>query len=194
MPSYIPVSGLPMVDEDAAIGTIAALYDRVRRVLQLPTVPNMLRGLSASPGALECWIEINHLFYEKISLPQSLVAMILFAVAKTSNCTYCSAGHELTCRTLGIDELLLNAIFEDLRNVRPERLQAIMSFAIKATQDPRGMTQADYEELRNQGVSDAEITEIIFTISAAKMGDSLADLLKIEVDESIRTALSELRQ
>lgn len=194
MPSYIPVSGLPMIAEVEATGTVAELYDRVRRFLQVPNVPSMMRGLSVSPGAFECYLEMNRLFFEKISLPQSLVAMILYAVAKTSNCTYCSAGNEWLCRTLGIDDTLLSAIFEDLKTVRPERLQAIMGFAIRATHDPQGMVEADYEGLRNEGVSDAEIVEIILTVSVAKMSDSMADLLKIEVDESVATALAELKQ
>lgn len=194
MPSYIPVSGFPLIAEDEATGRVAEIFDQTKRELQIPYVPNGSRALAASPGALTFYTDLTRLYYEQITLPQSLSTMIFFAIAKSNNCTYCSAARELSCRTLGIDEELLTDVIEDLDNVRPERLRAIIDFAIKGSHDPQGLVEADYEELREQGVSDAEMVEIATTIALGKFMDTLADISKIEVDERVVEALSEYRR
>jgi uncharacterized peroxidase-related enzyme len=194
MPSYIPVSGLPMIDEDEATGRVAEIFDQTKREFQIPYVPNGSRAMASSPGALAFYTDLTRLYYEHIGLPQSLSTMIFFAIAKKNNCTYCTAARELSCRTLGIDEELLTDVIEDLDNVRPERLRAIMNFVIKGSTDPQGLVEADYEELREQGLSDAEMVEIATTIALGKFMDTLADISKIEVDENIVKALSEMKQ
>jgi uncharacterized peroxidase-related enzyme len=184
-----PVSGLPLVEENEATGQVARIYGEVKREMQLPFIPNIHKALAVSPAALTVYWEMVRTFYQHVTLPQSLVAMILFTVATNKNCRYCSATHDLTCRTLGIDETTLTALVEDLENVSPERLGAIIEFAVKAAVDAQGLTAEDYEEVRRQGVSDAELTEIIFIAGLANLSDTLADALKIEVDSMVLQAL-----
>src|SRR3990172_7985904 len=65
-------------------------------------------------------------FYQHSTLPQSLASMILYTVAERGHCQYCSSSHELTCRTLGIDEATLSALAQDLSHVSPQRIRAII--------------------------------------------------------------------
>jgi len=108
--SFLRTYSLPVVEEDEATEEVAKIYDEIKREMQSPFVPNMMKALAASPAALAIGWGTYLNFFTHSTLPQSLAAMIFFAVAEANNCAYCSAGHELTCRTLGIDENTLTAL------------------------------------------------------------------------------------
>jgi alkylhydroperoxidase family enzyme len=101
-------------------------------------------------------------------------------------------SHEVTCRTLGIDEETLAQLVEDLGAVNPLRVKAIIEFALKAAKHPQELVAEDYEYVRDQGVSDEEIVEIILIAAVGVFSDILADSLKIEVDAITRQALNQL--
>jgi uncharacterized peroxidase-related enzyme len=181
-----------MIEEDEASGQVAAVYDEIKRDMQLPFIPNIMKALAGSPGMLTFgWISWRALA-ENVTLPESLVAMIGYTIATKSDCTYCSVANELTCRTLGIDENTLDKLVKDLGNVNPKRLQAIIDFALKVTKDPQGLVAADYDNLRDQGVSDDEIVEIIVIAANSVFVDILADALQIEVEPMTNEALAQL--
>ncbi len=180
---------LRLIDEENAMGQVAQIYAEVKRDLQLPVVPNMMKALAVSPAALATHWDFSRSFYQHATLPESLTSMILYAIAETGNCTYCSAAHELTCRTLGIDEETLRALVEDLGSVSPERVRAIIEFALKASHQAQSLVAEDYERLRALGVTDAELVEIVHVAAIGKYVDTLADALKIPVDSLVAEAL-----
>ena len=88
-----------------------------------------------------------------------------------------------------LPEETLAALQDDLSAVAPERVQAIVSFAQKCALDPQGLTAGDYDVIRQQGVSDEEIIEVISLAALGNYLDTLADALKVPVDSVIRDAL-----
>lgn len=186
---YSKVSDLPLIEEEEATGDVARIYADVKRDLQLPIVPNHLKALAVSPAALAIYWDFTRSFYQNTTLPASLTSMILFTIAERANCQYCSAGHELTCRTLGVDEETLRALVDELGNVSPQRVQAVIEFAVKVAEDPQSLAEEDYERVRNQGVTDEELVEIMLIAAIGKFNDTLADAVKIEVDDMVVEAL-----
>jgi alkylhydroperoxidase family enzyme len=133
--------------------------------------------------------DLFHSFFTNITLPQSLVSMIAYTIAQKNHCEYCSANNELTCRTLGIDEKTLAALVEDLGSVSPARIAAIIDFAVKVAKNPQGLVAEDYDRVRDQGVTEAEIIEIIFIAAFGYMNDIVAESLKVDVDTMTAEAL-----
>ena len=115
--------------------------------------------------------------------------MILYTVAAANKCNYCGSIHKVTCRTVGIDEDTLAALDSDLAGLSPRRVQAIVAFAKKCATDRQSLVDADYDSIREQGVSDEEMVEIISLAALGNYLDTLADSLKVEVDEAIAQAL-----
>ena len=184
-----PISGLPLIEESEASSQTAELYDSIKEVMELPFVPNIHKSIGAAPNALAgTWGAVRNIFLGT-SLPMSLASMILFSIASAKNCQYCSAVHQLTCTTLGVEEDTLAALQDDLSAVAPERVQAIVSFAVKCAMDPQGLAAGDYDAVRRQGVSDEEIIEVISLAGLGNYLDTMADALKVEVDSVIRDAL-----
>jgi len=186
---YLQVSNLPIIEEDEADGEVAELYGETKRVLEMPYVPNIAKALAAAPNVLAMGVDVYRSFYQNLSLPHSLVAMISYCIPEAKNCKYCAANGELHCRTLGIDEETLEMLARDLGNVNPQRVRAIIQFALMCALEPQVLVAEDYDRVRDQGVTDEEILEIIFIAAIANFSDTLADALKIEVDEMVSQAL-----
>jgi alkylhydroperoxidase family enzyme len=98
-------------------------------------------------------------------------------------------NNELLCRTLGIDESTLAQVARDLGNVNPERVREIIQFCIKMSKNPQSMTNNDFDRLREFGVSDEEILEIVIVASHAVSADIIADTLKVPVESDVYSAL-----
>jgi uncharacterized peroxidase-related enzyme len=186
----IAANGLPLIEEHEATGEVAELYEEIKRDMMVPEVPNFFKALAVSPAALRIeWVMFKAMI-EHSTLPMSLSAMIRYAIAERNNCQYCSSSHELTCRTLGIDEETLHKVINDLPSLSPERIRATIEFALKVSGSPKSLVREDYDALRAYGVSDEELVEIIQLAAISSTGDVLADALKIDVDRAVSEALA----
>lgn len=186
---YTNVSDIPFIEEGDAEGEVARIYDEIKREMQIPFIPNMFKGLAISPAALNINWDMIRSLYKNTTLPESLMSMILFIIAESKNCQYCSAYNEMTCRTLGIDEATISALVEDLESVSPQRIREIVKFTLKVSRDPQGLLAGDYERVRESGVTDEELVEIIQLASIANYTNTLTDALKIAVDPLVSAAL-----
>ena len=186
---YLSISGFPVIEPEDADPETARRYVEVQQETGLPAVPNWAKAVAVSPGAFDIYLDMVRAFNRNISLPQSLVPIILYCVATARNCTYCSATNELFCRTLGVDEETLELLAKDLDNVSPIRLKVIIQFALKCALNPQKLVTADYERVREQGINDDELAQIVFLAALANFNDTMADSFKIEVEPGVLEAL-----
>lgn len=183
--SQTQTTSLPMVEENEAVGDVAKTYAEIRRDMQVPSIPNMFKTLAGSPTALVgTWEALRNVYLES-TLPMSLKAMILYAIATASECEYCSAIHQVTCRTLGVEEETLEALANDRASLNPERVRKIISFAVQCVEAPLTLSESDYDQVRDQGVTDEELMEIIALAALGKYLDTLADSLKMKASSLI---------
>lgn len=192
--AYLPHIEVEYVEENEATGEIAEIYEDVRRTTQLPIVPNAVKALSGAPAILAGYWSMYKTYLARVSLPPSLISMVHYAVASSNDCTYCSSWNELSCRTYGIDEETLVAMTRDLPRLTPERVRSIIQFALKVVHTPQSVEKADYESLRDIGLSDEEIVELVMISALGMLHDILADALKIDVDAMIVDGLAEVRR
>lgn len=185
----LAATGLPFVEEEEASGETAALFATVKRELQTPFLPNWIKAAAASPAVATAYWAMYSTFTARTVLPDSLVAMVLYAIAGSNNCLYCASTNELSCRLYGIDDDTLGALVHDLDRVSPQRVRSIIRFALKVAHNPQGVARADYDELRSHGLSEEEIIEIVMLAAVGQLNDILADALKIDVDTAVADGL-----
>lgn len=185
----LPISKLPIIEEEDAPEEVARIYDEMKRELGMPFIPNGAKSAAGSPGVLNIYWAMERSFHQHVTLPEALVHMILFCIASAKNCQYCSVGNQVYCRSLGVDDETLEALARDLDSVSPQRVQEIIKFALKCALDPQALVEEDYDRVRDQGVSDEEIIEIIFLAAVGNFNDTMADALKIEVDRPFLEAM-----
>ncbi|HRQ40168.1 MAG TPA: hypothetical protein PLD25_19835 [Chloroflexota bacterium] len=186
---YLSISGFPVIEPKEADPETRQQYAEMQQEVGLPYVPSWAKTMIISPALYNIYLEMMRATNRHLTLPETLVPMILYCIATARNCQYCSASNELFCRSLGVDEETLEMLAKDLGNVAPRRLQAIIQFAIHCALNPQGLTAVDYDRVREQGVSDDELAQIIFLAALGNFNDTLADGFKIEIESVVLEAL-----
>ena len=177
--NYVPISKLTAVEEQEATGEIADLFEDIRREMGAPYVGLAYRAMAVSPATLTSgWMMIRD-FLQRATLPVSLLYMIHYTISSARKCQYCSTNFKFACRSMGIDEEMLEALIHDLDAVAPKRTQEIIKFAVKCALDPQGLTEVDYDKVREQGLSNEEIVEIIGWAAIAMYNDTISDSMKL---------------
>lgn len=185
-----PVSGVAPVAESNATGAVAEEYAEIRRVLELPFVPDLFKTTAHAPQVLAGTWALERNIFVQSELPMPLAAMILYAISVAKNCKYSSSAHYLTCRSLGVDESAMQSLQGDFSGLTPERTRAIVGFARTAALEPHSLRRADYDAVRRHGVGDRELVEIVGLAALGNYMDTLAEGLKVEVDEIVSQALA----
>ena len=184
---------LPCVEENDASPEVAHVFNEAMRITQSPFVSNFFKCAAPWLPAAEPNLEITKTMVEKTTLPLALITIIGYVIATNSDCEYCAVGNEIGCRTLGIDDETLDVPIRDLDNVSPERLRPVVAFALKKAKSPQLLEPADYEAMREYGVTDEEIMQIVTISPISVFSDIMADGLKITVEDPKYEALETLR-
>ena len=180
---YLPISKIPLIEEEDATGEVAENYDKIRSFMGVPSVGAANMALANSPVVLTLSTHLFATFMEQTILPPPLLFMIHYTISTTKNCVCCSAGFERACRSVGIDEEMLEALINNLDSVSPERVREIIQFTVKCAVEPLSLTEADYDRVRDQGVSEQELVELIFWAGYAMLNDTVADAAKWDDQE-----------
>jgi uncharacterized peroxidase-related enzyme len=180
---------IPFISPDEADPDIAEVYAEIQHITEVPIVSNVWQILGNSLCALTGSWQLFSNLYLQGNLPMTLKALILFSVASAHHCRYCGAIHEVTCRFLGIEEANLEAIVQDLGRLTPERMRKIIQFAIRCADEPHALKEEDYAQIRNYGISDSEIVEIISLAAMGSYFDIIAEASKLEVDNYLQELL-----
>jgi hypothetical protein len=177
---YLPISKLPVMEEETATGAIAEIFDEIRTVEGVPSVGIANLAAAGSLATLLSGTRLLHDFIQRATLPPPLLFMIHYTISATKNCKCCSAAFKTACRSVGVDEEMLEALVSNLDVVNPKRTQEIIKFAVKCALNPLGLVEADYDRVREQGISDEELMEIIGWAALAMYNDTLADAMKFD--------------
>ena len=181
------MSMLPLVSEEVATGEVAEVYKDIKRGFQIAFVPNFFKVQGGSPQVVAAsWDLVNSILVNGKHVPRTIKEMIFVAVSVARRCVYCESAHLAFCKLLGVDEQERQAVAAALDTLLPRRTQDVVRFATKVAISPLDIGDEDYQILREHGVSAAEIMEIISMASLATYATTMADALKVEVDEDER--------
>lgn len=125
-------------------------------------VPNIMATFAHSPAALNAYLAYNDAL-SKGELSAAVREQIALTVAGENGCDYCASAHTAMAKGAGVDS------DEAARNLEgkasDEKIAAILKFT-KSVVDQRGwVDDSEVQALRDAGVSDAELVEIIATIA-----------------------------
>ena len=108
--------------------------------------------------------------------------MLFAAISKDRNCNYCAAAHLACCRMLGVSGLLLDDLVRDVNSISDPKLRDIILFGLRCSRDPQKLSEADYEMLRQHGLGQPQILELIAMSALAVYANILADATAMEED------------
>ena len=175
------------VPEADATGAVQAMYETDRELLG--ELPNFTRAYSHRPEVYAAWRALNGTIKGGMDLRRYELATI--AAARRLRSSYCSLAH---------GSVLLNNEF-----VTPDALRslmnggngaglsevdvAVMDLADKVAADATSVTQADIDRLRDLGLSDTDITDVILAAAARSFFSKSLDALGVAPDAKYNDTL-----
>jgi uncharacterized peroxidase-related enzyme len=139
-------------------------------------VPNVLRAYAHDSAKLEAFAAFyNDLMLAPSGLSKLEREMIAVAVSSRNHCYYCLAAHGAAVRELSADPVLGELIAMNYRAADLEpRHRAMLDFAVKLTDAPWLIEEADRELLRGAGFGERDIWDIAAVASFFNMSNRMA--------------------
>ena len=129
---------------------------------KLGMIPYVLQAYSWNPKKLSAFATLyNELMQGESGLSKLEREMIAVAVSSENKCVYCLVSHGQAVREYSGDPLLGEMLVMNYRsaNIEPRQM-AMLDYAVKVTENPKNMCEADRQGLRDHGFTDEDIWDI----------------------------------
>ncbi len=168
---------LATIDPATSTGRKKALLDQVQA--RMGMVPNIFRVMANAPAVLEAYLGFSQALNGG-TLSADLRERIALAVAESNGARYCASAHAAIGRTVGLGE---EDILDSRRGTSPDsRIDAILKFAVKLVNHRAAVHEDDLDRLRDVGVDDGEIAEIIANVALNLFTNYFNCVAETEID------------
>lgn len=170
----LPVTALDLGPDAEPTPEIAAYFTKCRE--KLGFIPNVLRAYAFDNTKLQAFIDmVDDLMLADSGLTKLEREMIAVAVSAVNHCHYCLTAHGAAVRQRANDPELGELIAQNYRAARLDRRQkAMLDFAVKLTEHPDKIDEADRQALREAGFSDRDIWDIAAVAGFFNMSNRIA--------------------
>ncbi len=153
---------------------LRAYFDKCQE--KLGFVPNVLRAYAFDTAKLHAFIDmVDDLMLADSGLSKLEREMIAVAVSVVNHCHYCLTAHGAAVRQRGRDPELGELMTQNYRAADlPPRQKAMLDFAVKLTESPAKVEEADREALRRAGWKDRDIWDIAAVAGFYNMSNRIA--------------------
>ncbi|GMR25724.1 MAG: peroxidase-related enzyme [Ignavibacteria bacterium] len=174
---------IKVVEQNEASGELKEIYSKV--VGERGKLSNILKIHSLLPKTM-----ITHLdFYMTIMFNKSGVRradaeLIATVVSALNKCAYCVNHHSEALNSYWKDKEKVKQASEDFRKLDlPVKTKAILEYAEKLTLHPDQMNENDVVILRNNGLTDEEILNVVLIINYFNFVNRVANGLGVDFSE-----------
>ncbi len=170
--------------EAAARGDVARLYDADR--VRQGYVANLTKVFALRPDVFDAWVLLNTTI--KAGMDLRRYELVTLAAARRLRSSYCALAHGAVLRDRFYDAPTLQEIAADHHRTGLDPADiAIMDFADKTAGDATSITAADINTLRQHGLSDTDIIQVVLAAAARCFFSTVLDAVGAEPDPQYRT-------
>lgn len=144
---------------------------------------NWFTSQSERPDILEAtWALFKGILLQG-QLPPTVKQMISMTIAMQNNCRYCTVAHTNALEGMGVPTEVIQSCASDpdLAQVPPPQ-RAMLKFGLKTARNPQSVTDEDVRTLRDHGLTDGEIMEVVMVAAWSNFLDAWADVSGILVE------------
>jgi uncharacterized peroxidase-related enzyme len=179
------------IPPDQAEGELLEIYQEDQKTKGY--VANHTSAFSLRPDTYQAWKHLLGSIRSHMRLRR--FELVTFAAAQALKCTYCMLAHGAVLRKNFFSSGELAAIARDFRSAGlPAEEVVLMEFAQKVTLEPNQISQRDVDLLREKGLSDEEILDVVLTVTARNFMSKTLDALGAEPDKALLDLEPELRE
>jgi uncharacterized peroxidase-related enzyme len=183
------VSYLHEIEFDQATGQLHELYGRL--IKENGYIPHHKSVFSLRPDVLVSWLETSHIIRSHLRLRR--YELVTLAASAAIGCKYCILAHGAILCQNGFDEDRLISIVSDFHQAGLEPAEVhMMDFACKFSTQPSSVHAHDIQELREDGLSDVEITDIALVAAERNFYSRFFEALGAEPDPQLKDRVPKL--
>ncbi|WP_137388632.1 peroxidase-related enzyme [Rhodoligotrophos defluvii] len=156
---------------------------------KLGFVPNVLKAYAFNSAKLQAFVDMyNDLMLGPSNLSKLEREMIAVAVSSVNHCYYCLTAHGAAVRQLSDDPELGEMMAMNYRaaDLDPRR-KAMLDFAVKLTERPHEIEEADRQALRGHGLTDRDIWDVAAVASFFNMSNRMASAVDMRPNREYRS-------
>jgi uncharacterized peroxidase-related enzyme len=153
---------------------------------KLGFVPNVLKAYAFDNGKLKAFIDlVDDLMLGESGLSRLEREMIAVAVSAANHCHYCLTAHGAAVRYRSNEPALGDMIEHNYRAapLTPKQ-KAMLDFAVKLTEAPDKIENADRDVLRQLGFSERDIWDIASVAAFFNMSNRLASAVDMRPNDN----------
>lgn len=179
-------------DESAVEQDVSDWYEQQRA--SWGYLPNYAQAFATRPDVALAWTALSNAVGKGMERRRYEIATI--AAARAYRSTYCMAAHSKFLRDACDDETTMRAIAADPTGASLDATdRAVMDFAARVAEDAASVTSDDVQRLRDQGLTDADVIDVVFAAAARAFLTKVLDALGVQADAQLGQAFDpELRQ
>lgn len=147
-------------------------------------VPNHFFVEMNFPEYFKAKLGSSKVLWEQGELEMNEIQHIGILISKANGCPYCTGAFcTILSHGLGSDEdYVAKLVDEEMSAVEDPRLKSILEFCLKVNEDPRTITDEDVDNLRELGLTDKGVIQVIHLVSDFGSYNRLNLALKTDYD------------
>ncbi len=167
---------------------VKAIYDETMRDMGIPFVLNWFKCQGSNATLLKGnWAKLKSTMLLG-QVPFILKQLIIYNISKKKGCQYCAHAHGVIADSLshtltGDKNIKLTENLE--AGFIPASYKVALSLVTHAALRPESITDADFEELREEGFNNDEIQELMALADLTNMINTIADISGIKIDNEL---------
>ena len=180
------MSYLDTPTEAQAEGEVGRLYaaDRARHGY----VANLTKVFALQPDIYDAWARLNTTI--KAGMEPRRYELATLAAARRLRSSYCALAHGTVLRDRFFDGPTVQKIAADHHDAGLDPADiAIMDFAEKTAGDAASITATDIDMLRQHGLTDVDIFQVVLAAAARCFFSTVLDAVGTEPDSAYRTSM-----
>lgn len=176
--SRYPVPTLAEMPEDIR-SRIAAVQEKSG------FIPNVFLALAHRPDEFRAFFAYHDALMEKPSgLSQADREMIVVATSAANQCHYCVIAHGAILRIRAKNPLVADQVAVNWRKADiPARQKAMLTFAMKVSQNAQEIEDADFQALHEHGFSDEDAWDIAGISAFFGLSNRMANFMSMRCND-----------
>lgn len=146
--------------------------------------PNVFTAFAYRPGQFRAFFDYYDALIDNSPLAREEIEMVIVAVSGANDCLYCVVAHGSLLRIYTEDPHLADQIATNYRTANiSEGHRAMCDLAVKLTDRPAEIEEADIERLEEHGFSRTEIWDIGSVAALFNLSNRMAHLADMRPNE-----------
>jgi uncharacterized peroxidase-related enzyme len=175
------MSFLASVTDEAASGEVLGQYDADRA--RLGYVANYTRTFSLRPNVFAAWGQLSGAV--KAGMDPRRYEVATLAAARVLRSSYCALAHGQILAEQHMDEQSVRDLMHASVGSALDRVDAaIAELAAKVATDAPGITESDFASLRELGLTDTDIFDVVLTAAVRCFFSTVLDATGTRPDQA----------